>query len=133
MGHPDFRSQDLQGLSYNVQHGRLLRIVTRLPLQELWGDNGFTTTSRGRGLTDDDITTSLRAGLVQFVVVNVGVPPCWIQISDCYEFWKQEARAHLAAPGERAQLDTFPGCYCYFASEWQTGAEPPIVVLEKQH
>jgi hypothetical protein len=32
------------------------------------------------------------------------------------------------------RLDEFPGAYCYFASLWeQSGQEPPIVVLEKQH
>jgi hypothetical protein len=110
-----------------------LRIVTRLPLQELWRDDGFITSSRDRWLTDHDITSSLRAGPVQFVVVNVGESPCWIQIDDCYEFWKEEAKTHLAVPNQGAQLDGFPGSYCYFASEWQGGAEHPIVVLEKHH
>jgi hypothetical protein len=31
-------------------------------------------------------------------------------------------------------LDVFPGSYCYFASQWDTGREAtPIVVLEKSH
>ena len=94
--------------------------MTRLPLQELWRDDGFITSSRGRWLTDHDITTFLRAGPVQFVVVDVGVSPRWIQISGCYEFWKEEVRDHRAAPNEGAQLDRFPGSYCYSASEVYT-------------
>lgn len=46
------------------------RIVTCLPLQELWRDDGFTTTSRRRGLSKDDINELLRSGLVQFVVAD---------------------------------------------------------------
>ena len=129
-----FDSQQIEGLLYNLHSmDAALRIVTHLPLQELWGDNGFTTTSRGRWLSHDDIAISLRAGPVQFVVVDIGVSPGWIPVNDCYEFWNREAKAHLAPPGETAQLDEFPDCYCYFASEWQTGTEHPIVVLEKHH
>jgi hypothetical protein len=110
-----------------------LRVVTRLPLQELWRDDGFITSSRGRWLSEHDIVASLRAGPVQFVVVDVGVSPRWIQISNCNQFWKEEVKTHLAAPNERAQLDRFPDSYCYFASEWRDKFEHPIVVLEKQH
>jgi hypothetical protein len=85
-----------------------LRIVTHLPLQELWGNKGFTTTSRGRGLTDEDITSFLRAGPVQFVVVDVGVSPGWIALSDCYEFWKREGKAHLVSPGRKSSAQWVP-------------------------
>jgi len=110
-----------------------LRIVTHLPLQELWGENGFTITSRGRWLAHDDITRFLRTGPVQFVVVDVGVAPRWIEVSDCYTFWKGEAKPHLSSPKEGTPLDKFPGCYCYFASEWQSATERPLVVLERHH
>jgi len=110
-----------------------VRIVSHLPLQELWGDKGFTTKLRGRWLADDDIASFLRAGPVQFVVINVGMPPRWIQVRDCYDFWKREVRSHLARAEERVHLDRFPGCYCYLASEWQSDAGHPIVVLEKHH
>jgi hypothetical protein len=110
-----------------------LKIITRMPLLELWREDGFTTTSRGRSLTGDDITNLLRAGLVQFVVADVGAPPRWIQLHDCYQFWKEEVKPHLAA-GSKAVLDEFPGSYCYFASEWDNGVDAqPIVVLEKSH
>lgn len=110
-----------------------LKIVGHLPLRELWRDNGFTTTSRGRSLTKDDIADLLRAGRVQFVVADVGAPPRWIQLRDCRQFWKEEVKPHLAADSS-AVLDKFPGSYCYFASEWDTGVgEAPIVVLEKSH
>ena len=49
-----------------------LKVVTQIPLTELWRDDGFTTTSRVRWLTADDITSLLRAGRVQFVVADAG-------------------------------------------------------------
>jgi hypothetical protein len=110
-----------------------IRIVTHLPLRELWRDNGFISNSRGRSLTKNDITEFLRAGLVQFVVADVGTPFEWIQLQGCHQFWKDEVKPHLAA-NSRAVLDGLPGGYCYFACQWDTEVEEiPIVVLEKHH
>jgi hypothetical protein len=109
-----------------------LKIVTRLPLRELWRYDGFTTTARARSLTKDDVHSLLRSGPVQFVVVDVGASPCWIELSECFQFWKSEAQPHFAEA--RGVLNKFPGGYCYFASQWDGGdREAPIVVLEKQH
>jgi hypothetical protein len=107
--------------------------VTHLPLRELWRDNGLLSGARGRWLTNDAITKLLRSGRVQFVVADVGVPLQWIQLQDCYRFWKDEVKPHLAGHA-RAILDQFPGNYCYFAFQWDTaGDEMLIVVLEKHH
>ena len=110
-----------------------LRIVTHLPLRELWQDDGLKTTARIRSLTEDDIRSLLRSGKIQFVVVDVGAVPRWIQPNECFQFWKNEAQPRLAREA-RVILDDFPGGYCYFASPWD-GGDPasPIVVLEKQH
>jgi hypothetical protein len=69
-----------------------LKIVTHLPLRELWRDDGLKTTARVRSLTEDDIRSLLRSGNIQFVVVNVGASPCWIQPGECFQFWKNEAQ-----------------------------------------
>jgi hypothetical protein len=67
------------------------------------------------------------------VVVGLGAPPLWHQLQDCYRFWKDEVKAHVAG-NSKVFLDDFPGSYCYFASQWNTGAgDTPIVVLEKSH
>jgi phosphoglycerate dehydrogenase-like enzyme len=109
-----------------------LKIVTRLPLQELWRDDGFKTTARLKSLTEEDIRSLLRSGTIQFVVVDVGTPPRWIQPSECFQFWKIEAQPHLALI--TSILDEFPDQYCYFASQWDGGDRAaPIVALEKQH
>jgi len=111
-----------------------LRSVTRLPLTELWRDDGFTTQSRGRFLTKDDITNLLRAGSIQFVVADVGLPLRWILLRECYPFWKEEVKPHLATPKSTVVLDEFPDGYCYFASQWAAKpGEVAIVVLEKRH
>jgi len=110
-----------------------LKVVTQIPLAELWRDDGFTTTSRVRWLTADDITILLRTGRVQFVVADVGASPRWIPLGQCHDFWKRDALPHLAAPESRASLDDFPDSYCYFASEWSSKDGTPIIVCEKHH
>jgi hypothetical protein len=106
--------------------------VTQLPLRELWRDDGFSTTKRRRSLTDAEIRDLLAVGVAQFVVADVGAAPRWIPQSECFDFWKREAKPHIAS--EAAALDQFPGGYCYFASLWQRReGEAPIIVLEKHH
>jgi len=110
-----------------------LKIVTRLPLRKLWRDDGFRTTARLRSLAEEDILNLLRSGTIQFVVVDVGAPPGWIQQSECFQFWKREAQPHLARKS-RIILEEFPDQYCYVASQWEGEDQAaPIVVLEKQH
>lgn len=110
-----------------------LKVVNQMPLTELWRDDGFTTTSRIRWLTADDIASLLRGGRVQFVVADVGVSPRWIPLSECYDFWKREALPHLAAPESSTTLDDFPDGYCYFASEWSSQDGAPIIACERHH
>ncbi len=109
-----------------------LRVVTQLPLRELWRGDGFSTTARGKSLTHDDVRECLASGPVQFVIVDVGRAPRWIPTSECFDFWKQEAKPHLAS-GVKASVDQFPGAYCYFASKWEGETTEPIVLLEKSH
>lgn len=111
-----------------------LRIVTRLPLQELWREDGFTTQERGRSLALEDVRGLLRLGRVQFVVVDLGYSPRWIPIQECYEFWKNDAQTHLASPNAELCLEDCPDGYFFIASEWSgRDAGAPIVVLEKCH
>ena len=110
-----------------------LKVVTQIPLKELWRDDGFTTTSRVRWLVADDIMSLLRAGHVQFVVAEVGASPRWIPLDECYDFWKTEAQPHLVGPESRASLDDFPDGYGYFASEWSSPDGAPIIVCERHH
>ena len=110
-----------------------LRIITHLPLAELWRDDGFSTVERGRPLTREDVRQFLTSGPVQFIVADVGAAPRWIPEADSFQFWKNEAKPHLASE-PKAHLDEFPDGYCYFASQWKPrGSESPIVLLEKYH
>jgi hypothetical protein len=109
------------------------RIVTRLPLEELWSGSGLMSTIKVRDLNAEQIRELLRSAEVRLVVADVGVPLRWIPNNETYDFWKQECRHRLADPDSRAGLEDFPGEYCYFASEWKSDEGEKIIVLSKMH
>ena len=111
-----------------------LRVVTRLPLGGLWTDSGPVEAVRGRALSSEDVRELLRNGPVQFVVVDVGQKPRWIEVEDCYRFWMNEVKHHLIEAGAQVRMEELPECYGYWGSEWLRDEEkPPIVVLEQCH
>jgi hypothetical protein len=103
-------------------------IVTKLPLASL--PTSLGTALRVGDLNVEDLRNMLRQGAVRFVVADVGMPLVWIAESECFSFWKREVQPHLAA--DTAVLKEFPDEYCYFASQWQDGGLP-IVLLSKAH
>jgi len=110
------------------------RVVIRLPLEEVWQEDGFPISmEKLRPLQTQDVANLLRVGPVNFIVADVGMPLRWIDPSDCYRFWNAEMKAHLAAPDQKCTLDEFPGGYFYFASEWRKKENFPIVVVERYH
>lgn len=109
------------------------RIVSQMPLRELWDERGVVSVKELRQLNASDIAELLRAGAVHFVVADVGSTLKWIPLEGCYRFWKSEVKDHLADPAAANYLENFPGEYCYFASEWESGGGEPIVLLTMSH
>ena len=110
-----------------------LRIVARTPLTELWNDAASMTCSRGKSLSKDAISQLLRDGSVSFVVAEVGKKLRWISEAESADFWKREARSHLAEPNSQTSLEQFPEEYCFFASQWTLENGVNVVLLEKAH
>jgi hypothetical protein len=108
------------------------RVVSQLPLTELWDDTGTIDVSHIRDLTSADLRKLLQAGPVQFVVANVAAPLQWVPVGDCFRFWKAEVQPRTANPAA-ARLEDFPGGYFYFAAEWGPVEGSPIVVLSVAH
>ena len=107
------------------------RLVTELPLRELWDDHGpFPTVVRG-DLKTEEIRDLLKAGPVQFVVANLGEPLRWIPETECFAFWKSDVRHHVADT-ESVCLDDLDGGFVYWASLWEpVSGRPPVVLLSK--
>lgn len=109
------------------------KIVVQLPLTNLWADNEDIFAQRGIYLTKANIREILRKYKVIFVIANVGDKLKWLSYSESFDFWKTELEPHVANDVDRIEIDNFSGNYCYVASEWETGAETRIILLEKYH
>lgn len=109
-----------------------LRIVVRMPINELWLPEGSLAATKIRSLTSKDIAELLRHGLIRFIVAECGDPLQWIPPPQCYAFWKTEVKPRIVET-EIIYLEEFPGSYCYVASEWTDDQPSPIVLLEMYH
>jgi hypothetical protein len=109
------------------------RIVTRLPLEELWSGPRLISTIKVRDLNAEQIKELLRNAQVRLIVAEIGAPLQWIPNNETYDFWKQECKPNLADPDAQVRLEDFPGAYCYFASEWKSYGGEIIVVFSKIH
>jgi hypothetical protein len=109
------------------------RIVTQLPLDELWTSRHRLRSTRLRLLQPADLPALLRAGPVRFVLANVGTPLRWVALEETFSFWKREACQRLADPEAAIVLDDFPAGVAYVASLWEAEGEPAAIVLLEEH
>lgn len=110
------------------------RIVTRIPLDTLWDEEGEVAATRSRSLSQSDLTEMLRKYPVEFYVADMGHSLRRVEVHKCYSFWKSEVKAHLVNdPDGKIILENYPGEYAYLASEWSGEIQVPIVLLEKRH
>lgn len=110
-----------------------LKIVTRLPINEIWDEHGPLALRKERSLSEHDLAYLLRSGPLRFVVADVGQKLLWIDPAECYSFWKDSAKLHIAEPGGAITLSDYEGSYCFFASQWNDSSSLPVVVLERHH
>ena len=109
------------------------KVVTRLPLEQLWNESGDLNAQRVViGLSAADVAELIKTGAT-FVVADVGLPLRWIDPVHRFEFWKTDVKPRLAGSDEPAFLDRFPGGYCYFASQWRLPDRLSLIVLERHH
>jgi hypothetical protein len=66
------------------------RIVTSLPLTELFNESGRTMHRRVRDLGATELRELIKTGPVQFVFVDVGIPPQWIPLELCYDCFRKQ-------------------------------------------
>ncbi len=110
------------------------RLVTQIPLEEIWTPVRLLHASRGRTLNADDIASLLRSSAVRFAVADCGSALHWVSDKDSFAFWKTEAKSRIVDTDDAITPVNYPGAYCYLASEWVDDQSPEIVILlEKYH
>jgi hypothetical protein len=111
-----------------------LRMISRIPLDRLWDEDGEIEATRGRSLSKSALREMLRQYPVEFCVAEIGCQLRRMDIAKCYDFWKSEADAHVVDDPEFGfRLEDFPDEYAYIASEWSGQIQAPVVLLEKYH
>ena len=109
------------------------KIVTQIPLIELWNSDGPLDALRAENLGETDIVRLLQNGS-SLVVAEAGQPLQWIPEGDRFAFWTTEVKCRLIAPdADRFYLDDYADNYCYVASMWLFAPSAPVIVLEKHH
>ena len=109
------------------------KIVTKLPLEELWNEKGMLHARRVSScLNAADVIDMIKAGAT-FVIADVGQPPRWIDSAHRFDFWQTEVKPRLADVEQHAFLERYPGGYFYFASKWQLSDGLPLIVIERHH
>jgi hypothetical protein len=112
------------------------RVVTAIPVRELWDPQGTLPLTRSRLLSASDLKAQLRTHSVRFAVADTGLPLRWVEPRDAANFWKREVQPRLIDPTATEAgftPDSFPGGYAYIASEWSLDNAPAAVLLEKYH
>ena len=109
------------------------KIVVTIPLQNLWTQENDIEARRISYLTKPELKEFLKKSVVKFVVADVGQNLKWVDMGQCFDFWKSEVQKHLADNINKIDLDIFPDNYAYIGSEWTNNNGIPIVLLEKVH
>lgn len=109
------------------------KIVTQIPLTNLWTDNEDIYAERKNYLSVEKIQEILKKYPVEFVVADVGQKLEWISYDKSFDFWKTELKPHLANDINKIDIDSYPDNYAYVASEWTSEIQKPIILLEKYH
>ncbi len=124
-----------------------LRIVTGLPLAELWNEAGPVPATRGPELDAPQVSTCLREGATG-VVARIGEPLLWVRGVELFDWWKAEAKPRLTPAGgyryedvpnppprppNAYRLEDFPDEHAWTASRWTLADGSVVVVFEEHH
>jgi hypothetical protein len=109
------------------------KVITRIPLTELWDEAGLASFERKRFLRGDEIKQSIAAEDIHFVLADVSQPLKWIGKQEKFNFWKSELKEHLCEnPIKGCHLEDFKDDYFYFASLWTSNIQK-VILVEKYH
>ena len=71
------------------------RIVSSLPIEELWTDAGPLSAKRLRYISPDDLELQMLLQAMPMVVAECGKPLHWVQSTEYWNFWKRNVTRHL--------------------------------------
>jgi hypothetical protein len=106
------------------------RVVTKIPLTELWNDTGTIVGDRIRHLDDNSLSELIRTSSVRFVVADCGLKLDWIPAEKRFD---NGSTSGIADPVKPIFLKNFPHKTAFIASEWRGPAGECLILLERYH
>ena len=109
------------------------KIITSMPISEIHDIPTNLIYHKVKHIDSQYIIDLIKKEKVKFVIANVGETLKWIDIENCYKFWKNEVKNHLANDLNKIDIEQFENNYCYIASEFETASNDYLILLEKFH
>jgi len=110
-----------------------MKIVSFIPMTNLWLDNENIVAKREKYLSAKEIQEKLKNNPIEFVVASIGEKLNWVSFDKSFNFWKTELKPHLVDDINNINLNAYPNNYAYIASEWSREIETSIILFEKYH
>ena len=115
------------------------RVVTQIPLSELWTIRGPLAATRVRPVGPSDLGVDMHSRPIlkqtRFVVAEVGKPLQWLDPISIVAFLRDRIPGRIVDPSAPSfRLNDFPGQFCFVVSEWaEQDSDSPIYVFELHH
>ena len=109
------------------------RIVTTIPLEQLWTEVETLPHERQEYLNEQDVQDLLQTGNVPIVIASCGLKLTWITPQEALAKFKREIKGHIVTNPDSIVLQDYEDEWCYLASLWNNTLEERVLLLETYH
>jgi hypothetical protein len=109
------------------------RIVTTIPLEQLWTEAEILSHERQEYLNEQEAQDLLQNGNVSILLASCGLKLIWITPPEALAKFKREIKGHIVNNPDSIVLQDYEDEWCYLASLWNNTLEERILLLETYH
>lgn len=109
------------------------RIVTKIPLDELWTDSEIVSYKRQEYLTERQVQELVFKGDIAVAEASCGLKLSWVSPNSAIEFYKKQIKGHIVNDPDRIILADYEDEWCYLASLWSSADGQKAILLETYH
>ena len=109
------------------------RIVTKIPLDELWNDSAMLAYERQEYLTERQVQDLVFKGDIAVAEASCGLKLSWVSPNSALEFFKKKVKGHIVDDTDRIILTDYEDEWCYLASVWVDANGQKVILLETYH
>jgi hypothetical protein len=109
------------------------RIVTRIPLDELWTVSAILEYKRLDYLTERQVKELVLKGAIAIAEASCGLKLSWILPDNAFKYFKSQIKGRVVHDPDRIILDDYEDKWCYLASLWVDAKSQKVILLETYH